>query len=307
MYRRLAYKFEMFEWIGILATIAAGYIFFRYGGALDHLMGEPNYHWHMFEVIVGIYARFVPYAVVFGAFVIFGMSLMMRRRSKDAVKRFAYGLRIFLAYCLLLIVFRVVNFYVPVLHPGLDDVDIQHMDRLIFGNQVSYILQPLASRWLTDLLTGAYVSWFWLLFATIALLVLKSRKAASEYLLATLIAFYVGYICYVFVPVIGPGYTLHYSVNLGDIAPTFTLDTLGISRDCFPSLHTATTVLMVIYVARFARKWLFAYIPLAVLIIFATLYLRIHYGTDDLAGILLAVILSLLAPRLHRWWDSRRP
>ncbi|WAH44521.1 phosphatase PAP2 family protein [Alicyclobacillus fastidiosus] len=306
MLKKVVYSLEGFEFIGVLATLAAGVIFFHYGAALDRLMGQENYHWRMFAVIVGIYARFIPYAIAFGALVVFGVSLRMRRRSKDALKQFVYGLRIFLAYCLLLIVFRVVNFYVPVLHPGIDDAVIQRIDAFIFGNQVSYLLQPMASHWLTDLLTGAYVSWFWLLFATIALMLVKRREAASEYLLATLLAFYVGYVCYVFVPVIGPGYTLHYAVQLGDIAPTFTLSRLQISRDCFPSLHTATTVLMVIYVARFARKWLLAYIPMAVLIIFATLYLRIHYGTDDLAGMLLAVLVSMVTPRLHGWWEVRR-
>lgn len=306
MMKRLVYRLEAFEWIGLFATIVAAVIFFVYAHALDRLVGESNYHWHIVGEIVGIYARFIPYAVLFGALVIFGVSMIMRRRSKEALLRFTFGLRVFLAYCLLLIVFRVVNFYVPVLHPGIDDSVIQKADHFIFGNQVSYILEPLANHFLTDVLTGAYVSWFWLLFATIALMLLKSREAASEYILATLIAFYVGYIFYVIVPVIGPGYTLHYGVNLGDIAPTFTENRLEISRDCFPSLHTATSVLMVIYVARFARKWLMAYIPMAILIIFATLYLRIHYGTDDLAGILLAILVSLSVPHLHRWWERHR-
>jgi membrane-associated phospholipid phosphatase len=299
-------KLELFEWIGGLASIAALVIFFAYGHALDLMVGQPGYHWHMFAVVVGIYARFVPYAIVIGGVLLVGASFLLRQRSKDIFKRFFFALRIFLAYCILLIVFRVVNFYVPVLHPGLDDSVIQHIDQTIFGNQVSYILQPLARHWLTYLLTGAYVSWFWLLFATIALLMVQGRRAASEYLFATLIAFYVGYVCYVFVPVIGPGYTLHYSIQLGAIAPTYTVHRLLISRDCFPSLHTATSVLMVIYVGKYARKWLFAYVPLAAIIIFATLYLRIHYGTDDIAGIILAVMIACLAPFAYRWWERRR-
>jgi len=300
------YRLELFEWMGIVASIAAGVLFFAKGQALDAYVGQPGYHWHMLFVVVQIYAHFVPYAIAAGAVLVIGISLYLRRGQRLAVQRFIYAARVFLAYCLLLIVFRVVNFYVPVLTPGLRDSAIQRMDAYLFGKQVSDWLTPLASKPLTYLLTGAYVSWFWLLFATIAVLTIKHRQAASEYVFATLLAFYMGYICYVLIPVIGPGYTLHNAVALGAIAPTFTTDTRLIARDCFPSLHTATSVLMCIYVYRFQRRWLYFYAPMASLIIFATLYLRIHYGMDDIAGAAMAVVVSQFTPVVFRRWQQKR-
>jgi membrane-associated phospholipid phosphatase len=293
-------KLQRFEILGFIASCVAIVIFFAYGSALDQLVGQTGYHWHMLFVVAGIYAHFIPWAIGVGALIAGLVTLTVRKRGLAVWHRFLFAVRIFLAYCLLLIVFRVINFYVPVLHPGIRDEAIQHADAtLFFGKQVSEWLEPMVTPWLTHILTGAYVSWFWLLFATILLLVFKAQEVAAEYVFASLLAFYVGYVCYVMIPVIGPGYTIHYSVHVGDIAPQFTLDRLLIARDCFPSLHTAISTLMVIYVWRHRRIWSLLYIPLSTLIVFATLYLRFHYGLDDIAGLALGIAAAYIAPVLE--------
>lgn len=299
---------ELFEWVGLFASLGALFIFFVDGHKLDNLVHHPGYHWHVVWLISGIYVRFIPYAIGVGLLIFLSAGHLFRTRWRESLERFRYALRIFLSYCVLLIVFRIVNFYVPVLSQPLYDSHLQAMDKAIFGNQVSYLLQPLAHRWLTYLLSGVYISWFWLLFATIAVLLSVSRKkeAVAQYVFATLLAFYLGYLCYVFIPVIGPGYTMHYQTTLGGEAPVFTTSRLLISRDCFPSLHTATSVLMVIYIYRYARRWLWFYIPMALLIIFATLYLRIHYGIDDICGTCLAIVVSHFSPVVCEWWESAR-
>lgn len=299
---RFVRRLELFELAGLVASIAAGWIFFHDGPALDHLMHQPGYHWKELFVIVDIYGHFIPWAVLAGVSILGVATVWLRRSRADLFARMLFGLRIFLAYCLLLIVFRVVNFYVPVLHPGLRDSVIQHMDAAVFGKQVSDWLEPFARPWLTGLLTGAYVSWFWWLFATVGILLIASREAATEYIFASLLAFYVGYVCYVLVPVIGPGYTLHYAVILHDIAPVFTMDRLQVARDCYPSLHTAISVVMLIYIWRYQRRWMWVYAPMVVLIILATLYLRFHYGMDDIAGLCLAVVVSYFAPAAQAIW-----
>jgi membrane-associated phospholipid phosphatase len=305
--KRWIYQLELFELTGIAASCIAAWIFFSYGSQLDGLMHIPGYHWQVVTVIASIYGHFVPYAVAIGAIIATLFSRWLKIRRAEAMRRFVFGVRIFLSYCVLLILFRIVNFYVPVLHPGIRDAVMQHLDStLLFGRQAGDWLGYIANPVLTAIATGAYVSWFWLLFATIAILLFASGRAASEYVFTSLLTFYVGYVCYVLVPVIGPGYTLHFPVHVGDIAATYTLHRLTISRDCFPSLHTAISVLMVIYIWRYARRWTWLYLPMAVLIIFATLYLRFHYFTDDLAGLALAILMSQVAPLPWRWYEARR-
>jgi membrane-associated phospholipid phosphatase len=300
-------RFELFEVIGILASMAAVWLFFADAPRLDRLFGQPGYHWQVVLEIASIYGHFIPWAVMVGGGLVAIVAWRLRLRSGQAFARFLYALRVFLSYCALLMVFRIVNFYVPVLHPGLRDSVIQEMDRfLLFGRVGAEWLQPLVHPWLTHILTGCYVSWFWLLFVTILLMLADSRRAVAEYVLASLVTFYIGYFCYVLVPVVGPGYTMHFTTAVGDIAPTFTSNRLPLPRDCFPSLHTAISVLMVIYVWRFRRRWTWFYLPFAALIIFSTLYLRMHYFTDDLAGVALATVVSLIAPGWAKAWARWR-
>ncbi|GMA51557.1 hypothetical protein GCM10025857_29140 [Alicyclobacillus contaminans] len=290
-----------FEWLGLMASALATGVFFGDGRALDKLVGQPQYHWHVLWMVSGIYLRFVPWALMVGAGAVLAWRWLRPQGWRRPLSEYLFVVRVFVAYCILLIVFRVVNFYVPVLHPGIDDALLQRADAtLLGGRQAGEWLAPLIHPWLTHVMTGAYVSWFWLLFATLVLLLTAHRAAVSEYVFASLLAFYIGYLCYVVVPVIGPGYTYPFSVPVGDIAPHFTWDRLTIARDCFPSLHTALSVLMAVYIWRY-RRWLaVVYIPLAAIIVFATLYLRFHYLCDDLAGAALGAACAWIAPRLHR-------
>jgi membrane-associated phospholipid phosphatase len=78
---------------------------------------------------------------------------------------------------------------------------------------------------------------------------------------------------------------------------------VGFLRDCFPSGHTAQTLVAAYFGIRYAAKGAgrFALAFVAASIVFATLYCRMHYAIDVLAGAPLA-ILSISACE----WLSRR-
>ena len=135
---------ELFEWIGIAASVAAAWIFFTYGRRLDELVGIPNYHWQVVWVISGIYLHSVPWALLIGTVLLIVWWKFSGVQQGKRLTRYLFAVRVFLAYCVLLIVFRIVNFYVPVLHPGIEDALLQRMDSTLFGGlQVGEWLQPL--------------------------------------------------------------------------------------------------------------------------------------------------------------------
>src|SRR5207245_1343601 len=85
--------------------------------------------------------------------------------------------------------------------------------------------------------------------------------------------------------------------------------------DAFPSLHTAMATLGALYALRHRRvpseipllsrapRWLLPalVVPPALLLAFATIYLRYHYLVDVLAGFVLAVAVAYAAWRGRRW------
>jgi membrane-associated phospholipid phosphatase len=93
---------------------------------------------------------------------------------------------------------------------------------------------------------------------------------------------------------------------MGGIASVFTHDQTLLARDCFPSLHTGISVVMLVYVWRYRRKWLWLYGPMTFLIVWSTMYLRFHYGIDVIAGAALATAMTQLCPLATRWWEQRR-
>ena len=76
----------------------------------------------------------------------------------------------------------------------------------------------------------------------------------------------------------------------------------GVARDCFPSMSHRAHHRRAGVAARY-RRWLaLAYLPIAIGLYLSTLYLRMHYGIDVLAGFAVSALAVVLGPRLERWW-----
>jgi membrane-associated phospholipid phosphatase len=71
--------------------------------------------------------------------------------------------------------------------------------------------------------------------------------------------------------------------------------------DAFPSGHTMVTVFCLIVAYRESRKLYRAWLPIAVLLIAATIYCRFHYVVDVIAGLGLAFVALPVGERLYDW------
>jgi membrane-associated phospholipid phosphatase len=120
---------------------------------------------------------------------------------------------------------------------------------------------------------------------------------------------YVGYCCF---PAIGPRFTLHNFLDLSKDLPglllTHPLQVLlsrgenilpgmplpeilrRVTRDAFPSGHTAITLLTIVMAFQFRAKLRWPLTIIGSSLIFSTVYLRYHYVVDILGGALLTVV-----------------
>lgn len=192
---------------------------------------------------------------------------------------------------------------VDLLNPRLRDASLLEADRLLFGETPSVLLQGVLGPWLTEALLLGYLCYFPLLLTPIALLWWKREDALLERYVQLLVLVFIVNLClYIAVPAVGPRFTVAglygqplHGVLLGDWihglflrAPFF--------RDCFPSGHTAGTLLALVFSYRHLRRWFFLSLPLGALCICATVLCRYHYGVD----LLFALPLAAFA-----WWASR--
>ncbi|MBP1961782.1 phosphatase PAP2 family protein [Paenibacillus aceris] len=216
--------------------------------------------------------------------------------------------RVMASFLVMLISFEAVVHYIsarglPLLDSALQDWDAT----LFFGKQPAVWLEPINNTPLTLWFSATYLSWFIFTYGSIFLMWWCSRKALLEYTTIALMTFYIGYLLYIIVPGIGPIFTYTYSTPLGGLtAMMMDNKVFTPAADVFPSLHTGISVVMLVLVWRYSRKWMWLYAPIMFSIILATVYLRIHYGVDVIAGVILSLLVAWICPKILAFWAKQR-
>ena len=197
------------------------------------------------------------------------------------------------------------------LQPDFDLILIE-IDFAIFGVHPTVWMEQWIVPWLTDLMSLAYLSYYFLPVTLIGILYWQDRTEDLRLsLLVLALSYYLSFIGYILFPAIGPRYTLTHlqSVPLtGSFITDFVRDVLNAlehnKRDCMPSGHTqiALTVLYLAY--RYERPLFYLFIPVITGLILSTVYLRYHYVIDLAAGTAIAIGCMAAGPRIHRWWDK---
>ncbi|WP_422735500.1 phosphatase PAP2 family protein [Micromonospora sp. WMMD729] len=270
-------------------------------------------------------------AVLVGALVA-GFALARRRRTVapgalalDAasaggparVARIVGGVaRTALPFLSCLVIYSSLRTITPELDFPLVDPALIEFDRAVFGGDVSrWLNDTLGSPALTLFMAICYLSYGLSQGAYAIFSYLRGHvREYHDFALAISITAVVGYSGYVLVPGVGPHiyqtdvYADPLPGHEGSIGGALDAITAvqGPARDLFPSLHTAMTVVLMVYLWRDARRLFWWYLPIGLGLLLSTLYLRKHYAVDVLAGTALAVLAVVVAGRVNRWWYRPR-
>ena len=250
----------------------------------------------------------IPQAPLFLALHVAGVALiLLSARSGNPtgiVRIFRYWYPLLLIACC----YREMSFIILAIRHTHFDEALANLDLHFWGIYPTVWMERIYSPALTEFLQIIYT-----LFIPMVLLVpgvIWYRKQFAEFqYMAFLIAlgFLVSYVGYLIVPARGPRFLLEHMQHLpltgmwGFDSMQATLNRLEKDHyDCFPSGHTELTVLAC-WLSRSVSSTLFKFYFLYTLcIVFATVYLRYHYTADLLAGVAVACVLIVAAPRLYR-------
>ena len=208
------------------------------------------------------------------------------------------------------ITYKELTYLIPLIHPRDYDEELARIDHLVLGVHPTVWLERFTWPALTEVLQIVYSTYY---FLPIVLGVVLWRNRSFEkfhfWVFIVVLGFYVSYLGYISVPVIGPRF-LKSIVEAQTIPLTGVwlfqsvreiLDRAeGITRDCFPSGHTELTLLVLIYARSFHRKVFWFLLPLGTGVIVSTVYLRYHYVVDVVAGALVALVIVMIAKPLYR-------
>ena len=221
---------------------------------------------------------------------------------------------------LIFLTFKEMYLMVHPINPHDLDYVLIKLDRIIFGTDPTAVLDKIATPGLTEFLQICYSS-FYLLWIILGVDLLRehNERGFLFFLFALMLGFYTSYAGYLFVPAIGPRFTLYNFAKLNEQLPGLYLTPIlrGIinsgesitdvaraaalaQRDCFPSGHTEMTLITIAMAIRYRAKSAMIIIPLGAGLIFATIYMRYHYGVDVIAGTLVGIFVLASA----RWLES---
>ncbi|HRP02632.1 MAG TPA: phosphatase PAP2 family protein [Candidatus Kapabacteria bacterium] len=222
-------------------------------------------------------------------------------------------------------IYTQVQVYIPFVNPSMFDAVLANWDRIIFGiNPTDWIYQ-FANPYLTEWLQFAYMTYYIIPIILGVELIMSRRENDFDYLIRNVVlAFYLSYIAYLFMPAIGPRFTLHdfailnielpgvfatdffrNIVNAGGGAPAGIANPAQfVNRDCMPSGHTWITIVNMYIAFKLSSKYRYLILLFGVSLIIATIYLRYHYVVDLLAGAVLAVCSLKVEPIFQKWTQS---
>lgn len=184
----------------------------------------------------------------------------------------------------------------------LHDHELAAWDLRVFGGHPSVWAGRALPGWAMDVLLSCYYTYFiWPAVVALVLYRRRDRTAFDRYALAMSILFTLNFVLYALVPAVGPRF---YLASLFDqplrgayVAPYLEslMRTPAFLRDCFPSGHTAATVLGLGFSWRYARRVFWLMLPVGMGLIGATVAGRFHYGVDCLCAIPLAAVCAAIA------------
>lgn len=175
-------------------------------------------------------------------------------------------------------------------------------DRAVFGgwpldlgNQTSH-----AGAEVWALAYGTFIPF---LFGTLVFFALAAEaRAAARFFVGLTSVYGISYLGYLAFPTMGPyALPLHPAPIPGGAIFAFVhggIRELGSCGDAFPSLHTAAVVYIVGHARMFGHKRFYLLLPLGVAIVTATLFMRMHYLVDLIAGALVGLAGLRICTRL---------
>ncbi len=239
---------------------------------------------------------------------LFALKLSSDRKVMGKIGTFFYH---FSPILFVILIYESLGNLIQYLQPDVDLWLIQ-IDFLIFGVHLTLWMEQWIVPWFTDIMSLAYLSYYFIPIVLIVVLYLKDRMVEFERSIFVLaFGYYVSFVGYILFPAVGPRYAMDhlYSVPLeGSFITDFVRDTLNAlehnKRDCMPSGHTQI-VLIALYLAhRYKRVLFYIFLPIICSLILSTVYLRYHYVIDLLVGVALAIGCMVIGPLFHRWWSQ---
>ena len=210
-------------------------------------------------------------------------------------------------YFLLPLLYAALHYLIPAIHPHSMDEVLIKIDFFLFGCHPTVWLEQFYSPLLTEILQLSYLVYYFMpLLILIPFYCRGDIEKFDRFSFIILLTFYCFFLGYVLFPALGPRFYLAHlhTVSLEGKNIYHAICSLlngleNIQWDAFPSGHVLVTIVFLYITKRYLPLVFYLTLPIAILSIISTVYLRYHYVIDDLVGIILAGFVLLIAKKVN--------
>lgn len=186
------------------------------------------------------------------------------------------------------------------------DFFLYDLDENIFGFQPAYeFSKNFNSHIFSELMCFGYISYYFLIFFTPIVLYRVSNKMLEYSVFMIVVSFIFYYAIFSVVPAAGPQF--FYKTPLNEFRSSGIFGNLltlihrygEVPAAAFPSSHVGLAVIILILLFK-KQKWYFLlFLPLTLMLILSTVYIRAHYAVDVFGGLLSAPIVYYFVDILY--------
>jgi len=246
-------------------------------------------------------------AIHFGArIVVTAMILLFARLHHFNRNRVVDFIRYFLPFALLGYWYPETFYFNNFIFDDLDHHFVQ-ADQLLFGCQPSLEFSGRMSwRWFSELMYFGYFSYYFIFFGTALWCYVYRKEWLNKAIFMFVGSFYLFYVIFAILPVMGPQF--YFSPPLNEVPDgylfceiqRFILAIGEKPTGAFPSSHVGISFTVVIFVVQHCRVLLKYVLPLFVILVLATVYIKAHYLVDVFGGLAAVAITYPLVNRLYK-------
>lgn len=185
--------------------------------------------------------------------------------------------------------------------PNLDHIFVAAEQWLFCCQPSIEFSKAIPYTWFNELMNFGYLTYFLMIIGTSLFLFFTNRILSQKTTFIILCSFLCYYIIFIILPVMGPQFYFPYPDNSISDAGIFrellkfVQETGEEPTGAFPSSHVGICIINLVLLFKYARKGFYFLLPIAVLLILSTVYIKAHYLIDVIAGFITAPIIYWLS------------
>lgn len=192
---------------------------------------------------------------------------------------------------------------------NLDPIFVK-IEQLLFGVQPSEnFSQLLPYNLFAEVMYFGYFSYYLLIIGLPVFIYFKLGFKVTERVIFTVVnSFLIYYLIFIIFPVVGPQFYFENSTQNLPQGYIFgwlirTIQYYGEAPTAaFPSSHVSICLMLVWFCFKYVKKLLIIVIPIAILLILSTVYLKAHYVIDVLAAFIITPLIYIISSKLFSYF-----